>query len=310
MVLVVKAARAAGAGKATGAAGRPGGGRTSGGADAASPRRRTAYRSRTVDAAAGADPDSGSGGGPEEGARPGRFGPRLRRRRALALLLLLAVPLGGFGTWVLYGSPWLRLRNVSVTGTRVLSEADVSRAAAAPEGAPLITVDQAALQDRVRRKLPRVREVVAERSWPHGLTLTVTERRPALVMEKAGDYVEVDSEGVRFATAGKPPKGVPLLVLAPRRAADERYFSSGRLRREAVRATAALPESVRRATRTVRVRSFDDITLELTGERTVRWGSAERGRAKAAALTALMKAAEDATHFDVTAPSAPAASDS
>ncbi len=30
----------------------------------------------------------------------------------------------------------------------------------------------------------------------------------------------------------------------------------------------------------------------------------------AAALTALMKAAEDATHFDVTAPSAPAASDS
>ncbi|MFE9383208.1 cell division protein FtsQ/DivIB [Streptomyces sp. NPDC007025] len=305
----MKAARAAGAGKTTGAAGKPGGGRTSGGA-AAPPRRRTAYRSRTVDAAAGADPDSGSGGGPEERARPGRFGPRLRRRRALALLLLLAVPLGGFGTWVLYGSPWLRLRNVSVTGTRVLSEADVSRAAAAPEGAPLITVDRAALQDRVRRALPRVREVAAERSWPHGLTLTVTERRPALVMEKADDYVEVDSEGVRFATAGKPPKGVPLLVLAPRRAADERYFSSGRLRREAARATAALPESVRRATRTVRVRSFDDITLELTGDRTVRWGSAERGRAKAAALTALMKAAEDATHFDVTAPSAPAASDS
>ncbi|WP_431984392.1 cell division protein FtsQ/DivIB [Streptomyces qinglanensis] len=310
MVPVVKAAGAAGAGKATGAAGRPGGGRASGGAGGMPPRRRTAYRSRTVDAASGAEPDSGSGGGHEERTRPRRFGPRLRRRRALALLLLLAVPLGGFGTWVLYGSPWLRLRNVSVTGTRVLSEADVSRAAAAPEGAPLITVDKAALQDRVRRALPRVREVAAERSWPHGLTLTVTERRPALVMEKAGDYVEVDSEGVRFATVGNPPDGVPLLVLAPRRAADERYFSAGRLRREAARATAALPESVHRATRTVRVRSFDDITLELTGDRTVRWGSAERGRAKAAGLTALMKAAGDATHFDVTAPSAPAASDS
>ncbi|MGP3975217.1 cell division protein FtsQ/DivIB [Streptomyces sp. 8N114] len=246
----------------------------------------------------------------ENPPRPAGLRTRLRWRRILVLLLALAVPLGGFGSWVLYGSPWLRVESVSVTGTRALSDSAVSRAAEVPTGAPLITVDKAAVQRRVRQALPRVREVTAERSWPHGVTLTVTERRPELLLESAGKYREVDSEGVRFATVGKPPKGVPLLVLEPKEPEGERYFSAARLRREAARVTHSLPDSVHRAVRTVTVRSYDDISLELTEGRTVRWGSAELGAAKAKALAALMKAAKNATHFDVTAPSAPAASDS
>lgn len=253
---------------------------------------------------------TGGGGGDEPGSRREGLRAHLPRRRALLLVLALAMTLVGFGSWVLYGSPWLRVENVSVTGTRVLSHADVTRAAAVPLGDPLVGVDKSAVQHRVRAALPRVRDVVAERSWPHGISLTVTERRPALAAESAGKYVEVDARGVRFATVGKQPKGVPLLVLEPRKRASERYFSATRLRQQAARVAASLPPDVHRATRLVRVRSYDDITVELTGDRTVRWGSAERGKAKATALTALLKAAEDATHFDVTAPSAPAASDS
>ncbi|WP_423835585.1 cell division protein FtsQ/DivIB [Streptomyces tubbatahanensis] len=236
------------------------------------------------------------------------LGARVPRRRTLVLALALVLPLGGFGTWVLWGSPWLRAENVSVDGTRALTRSEVTRAAAVPLGEPLISVDKGAVQRRVRAALPRVREVVAERDWPHGITLTVTERRPELAMEKAGKYVEVDAEGVRFATDDKPPKGVPLLAVEPKKEAAERYFSARRLRKEAARVATSLPDAVQDATRLVRVRSYDDITVELAEDRTVRWGSAERGKAKAAALTALLKAAEDATHFDVTVPSAPAAS--
>ena len=46
--------------------------------------------------------------------------------------------------------------------------------------------------------------------------------------------------------------------------------------------------------------------LELSRGRTVVWGSGEKGAAKARALTALMKAAPKARHFDVSAPTAPA----
>ncbi|WP_243086393.1 FtsQ-type POTRA domain-containing protein [Streptomyces sp. 891-h] len=276
---------------------------------------RTAERGRGAGVTVGTRPRprprAGAGGRDRrEPVQPGPSGPRLRRRRLLALLLLIAVVLCGFGSWALYGSPWLRVESVSVTGNRVLTDSEVSRAAAVPTGEPLISVDKAAVQRRVRQELPRVRQVTAERSWPHGIALTVTERRPQLVMESAGNYVEVDSQGVRFATVGKPPKGVPLLVLEPRKPAGKRYFSATRLRREAARVTDALPDSVHRATRSVRVRSYDDISLELTGDRTVRWGSAEHRKAKAEALVALMKAAKDADHFDVSAPSAPAASGS
>jgi cell division protein FtsQ len=226
------------------------------------------------------------------------------------LVLVLAALLGGFGTWALYGSSWLRVESVEVEGNSVLHKREIVRAAAVPKGAPLVTVDKAAVQRRVRAALPRVREVTAVRSWPHGIALTVTERRPRLVMESSGKYVEVDREGVRFGTVGKPPKGVPLLVLEGGGARGAAHFSPARLRREAGRATVALPHSVRRDTRTVRVRSYDNITMELTGGREVRWGSAERGKAKAKSLTALMKAAKGAKHFDVSVPSAPAASDS
>ena len=60
--------------------------------------------------------------------------------------------------------------------------------------------------------------------------------------------------------------------------------------------------------RVVSVASFDAITLELSGGRTVRWGSAEDSDAKAEALRTLFNAAVDARHFDVSAPSVPAAS--
>ncbi|RCG22088.1 hypothetical protein DTL70_16645 [Streptomyces diacarni] len=263
---------------------------------------------RASGSGSGSGPESGHGEQPQGPLRRTGLGARVPRRRTLVLALALALPLGGFGTWVLYGSPWLRAESVSVDGTRALTRSEVTHAAAVPLGEPLISVDKGAVRQRVRAALPRVREVVAERDWPHGITVTVTERRPELVMENAGKYVEVDAEGVRFATDDKPPKGVPLLAVEPKKEAAERYFSARRLRKEAARVATSLPDAVQDATRLVRVRSYDDITVELTEDRTVRWGSAERGKAKAAALTALLKAAKDATHFDVTVPSAPAAS--
>ncbi|MEU0061402.1 cell division protein FtsQ, partial [Streptomyces sp. NPDC006334] len=91
-------------------------------------------------------------------------------------------------------------------------------------------------------------------------------------------------------------------------AASLRRFGEARLVREAVRAAGALPAAVARDARLVKVRSYDDISLDLSGGRTVAWGSAEKGAAKARTLTALMKASPDARHFDVSVPTAPASS--
>jgi len=247
-------------------------------------------------------------------------GPPLARRLRpprLRMIIIIAVGLallGAGSVWLLYGSHWLRVERVTVSGTRVLTPAQVREAADVPVGAPLISVDTDAIEARLRRKLPRIDAVDVVRSWPHGIGLKVTERTPVLLVQKGRNFVEVDDEGVRFATVSQAPKGVPALELSVSRtgsrAASLRRFGEDRLVREAVRVARAIPAAVAKDTRTVTVRSYDDISLKLSGGRTVSWGSSEKAAVKARTLTALMKAAPDARYFDVSVPTAPASAGS
>ncbi|MET7909551.1 FtsQ-type POTRA domain-containing protein [Streptomyces avermitilis] len=242
--------------------------------------------------------------------------PRLRRLphpRTFIILLCAAVLTGAGSVWVLYGSPWLRVERVSVSGTRVLTESQVREAADVSLGSPLISVGIDEIEARLRQKLPRIDSVEVVRSWPHGIGLNVTERTPVLIVENSGNggkYVEVDAKGVRFATVSYAPEGVPVLELAVSRSSALRRFPEPRLVREAVRVAGDLPPAVARDTGTVKVRSYDSISLELSGGRTVMWGSGEKGPAKARTLTALLKASPGARHFDVSVPTAPASSGS
>ncbi|MCQ4205784.1 cell division protein FtsQ/DivIB [Streptomyces longispororuber] len=250
------------------------------------------------------------------GPPPAPRRPRLPGVRTLVVTGVLLVLIGAGGTWLLYGSQWLRVERVTISGTDVLTPAQVRDAAAVPVGSPLISVDTGAIEDRLRRKLPRIDSIDVVRSWPHGIGLKVTERKPVLIVEddrNSGKFVEVDHGGVRFATVDRAPKGVPRLELTPDESgagASLRRFGPDRLVREAVRVAGQLPAAVARDTRTVKVRSYDDIALGLTGGRTVAWGSAEKGAAKAHSLAVLMKAAPKARHFDVSVPTAPASAGS
>ncbi|CAL9548974.1 Cell division protein FtsQ [Streptomyces sp. enrichment culture] len=247
--------------------------------------------------------------GPPRPRRP--RAPRPRTIAALAVALLLA----GAGTgWVLYGSGWLRVEGVPVSGTRVLTPAQVREAAGVPVGDPLISVDTEAIEARLLKKSLRIDAVDVVRSWPDEIRLKVTERTPVLLVRKGRNFVEVDDEGVRFATVSRAPKGVPLLELELSRqgpaAASLRRFGEDRLAREAVRVAGRIPAAVARDTQVVKVRSYDDISLRLRDGRTVVWGSSEEGAEKARALTALMKAEPGARHFDVSVPTAPASAGS
>ncbi|AJE40283.1 cell division protein FtsQ/DivIB [Streptomyces nodosus] len=246
---------------------------------------------------------------PESGSlRPPRAA-RLFRLRMLIILFLVVMATGG-SVWLLYGSSWLRLTRVSVSGTRVMTDAQVREAAGVRLGTPLISLDTDEIEARLRRELPRIDSVEVVRSWPHGIGLNVTERTPVLILASGGKFIEVDKGGVRYATIPQRPKSVPALELTVTRSASLSRFGTTRLVREAARVTRDLPADVARDLRTVKVRSYDAVSLELSGGRTVVWGSSERGRAKAATLAALMKTAPRARHFDVSVPTAPASSGS
>ncbi|MEU5210715.1 FtsQ-type POTRA domain-containing protein [Streptomyces sp. NPDC020742] len=233
---------------------------------------------------------------------------RAPSRRGLIIITAVVTLLGAFGVWAFYGSDWLRLERVTARGTDVLTRREVVAAAHAPMNTPLASVDTDALARRLRDRLPRIKSVDIERSWPHTLGLKVTERTPRLLLQEGGKYVEVDADGVRFATVKAAPRGVPLLEMTVLHA--QGWFGSGRLRRAAVEVAQDLPAGVRKDVHKVRVRSYDSITLELAGGRTVAWGSREQGPEKAKVLTALLKAGRNGRHFDVSVPSAPAVSGS
>ncbi|MFE0643448.1 cell division protein FtsQ/DivIB [Streptomyces sp. NPDC058877] len=240
------------------------------------------------------------------GARNSRF--RVPAPRLLLLLFGLVVLVVG-GIWTLYGSTWFRVEHVKTSGARVLTPAEVEAVAAVPMGAPLVSVDTDGIEARLRKKMPRIDTIEVIRSWPHGIGLKVTERKPVLLVEKGGKFIEVDAGGMQFATVDTAPRGVPRLALDGASSPSLRRFGVDRLLREAVRVRGEVPTEVVRDTRVVRVTSYDSVTLELAGGRTVFWGSGEHGPAKARVLVALMKATPKAGHFDVSAPTAPASSE-
>ncbi|UQX04930.1 FtsQ-type POTRA domain-containing protein [Streptomyces sp. RerS4] len=225
-------------------------------------------------------------------------------------VLAAAVLLAAGGTWVFYGSSWLRVEKVTTSGTEVLTPEQILTAAAVPVGAPMVGVDTEEIASRLRGRLPRIDSVDVVRSWPHGIGLKVTERKPVLLIRKDADFIEVDASGVRFDTVAKAPAGVPVLELSAEHSPSARRFDEARLLREAVGIAGALPEAIAKETLQVKVGSYDSVVLELTKGRTVVWGSGELGDAKGRALTALLKAAPDADHFDVSVPTAPAVSGS
>ncbi|GAA3847557.1 cell division protein FtsQ/DivIB [Streptomyces sedi] len=249
-------------------------------------------------------------GPPPPGERRRRPGWLPRPRVLIAWTALLAV-VGGFGAWALYGSDWLRISRVSVhraEGPEKLTEEQILQAAAVPVGSPMASLDKGAVSGRLRAELPRVDSVDVVRAWPDGVSLKVVERSAVLQEATAEGFAEVDDDGVAFAENAEALEGVPLLELAEADTPSWRRFGEERVRAEAASVLAALPEEVRGELRLVSVASFDSITLELSDGRTVSWGSAEDSDAKAEALRTLFQAAADARHFDVSAPSVPAAS--
>ncbi|QDY76323.1 cell division protein FtsQ/DivIB [Streptomyces qinzhouensis] len=251
----------------------------------------------------------------ERGVRkpsPGPSAPATRRtaripggpRTLLITLAVLALTAGIL--WALYGSSWFRVAEVSASGTRVLTPRQVVDAARVPMGEPLVSVDTDDVEARLKAALPRIDTVDVSRSWPDGITLEVTERRPVLVLEQGARFVEVDEDGVRFATVDRAPGAVPRLRLDTSGSPGLRRFDADRLIAEAVRVRRELPPRTGTELRALVVRSYDDMTAELTRGRTVVWGSPEEGEQKARALIALMKAEPKARRYDVSAPTAPA----
>jgi cell division protein FtsQ len=224
---------------------------------------------------------------------------RYRRRRLAALLIAVVLLVGlGFGARVLlYDAGLFDVEAVEVTGAVTVPEADVLAAAAVATGVPLAAVDTQAVATRVAG-LPPVESVYVGRSWPHTVTVAVTERVPVATVSTAQGPALVDRSGVVYR--GAPAEGLPRLTTTPR-SGDPATLA-------AVAVLTSLPDDLRARVETagasvVAPGAPGQVTLRLAEGKEIRWGTPERDEEKAAALTALLT--QPGTVYDVTSPDLP-----
>ena len=232
------------------------------------------------------------------------------RRRALRTLRLhrLGTALGLLGAaavlvWAVVFSPLLALRagDVTVTGSDgTVQAADVQRIVAAHEGISLVRLDPAAVGREVADSLVRVRTARVTRSWPHGLRVDLTMRRPIAVHEVEQGYEVLDSEAVVLETVPAPPSGLVTIAGQDGAEPDARAVSAvtgvvGSLDAETL---ARVARGSAGAT--------GQVTLVLSDGARVRWGDASESALKARVLKVLLS--QRASVYDVSSPHAPTTS--
>lgn len=217
-----------------------------------------------------------------------------RRRRIIAGIVaavVLAVVAGGI--YLVRFSPAFVVSTVSVQGTHLIGADTVRTTAAVPMGQPVAAVDTQAIAKRVA-SLKQVASVTVSRDWPHGVTIRVTERTAAFQRRAGASYQWVDASGIIFHTAPAAQKG---LITATTSGTDNRIL------RDVATVMGALPASLRGQVTGITATGADSITLRLSGNRTVVWGSAENSELKASVLGPMLTT--KGSVFNVSSPANP-----
>lgn len=231
-----------------------------------------------------------------------RFARRQWARRWLAwryvLVGVLALVLV-FGTvWLVYFSSLLSVQGVQVEGLEKLNEAQVTSAAAVPEGEPLASVDLNRIRTRVEA-LAGVRSADVTRKWPDQVLISVDEREAVAVVEIAGRLRGMDEEGVVFEDYAKAPPELPRVQTGANTGSEAL--------REGALVIGALPQDLVALVDHVEVTTVDEISLALHDGRLVVWGSAAESDVKATVLADLL--GQPAQRYDVSVPGQPTTSD-
>lgn len=229
--------------------------------------------------------------------------PKARRRKrhlltAASAVLALVV---GLLAAVIY-SPVLALDTISVSGTRLLTPAQVQSALEPLRGKPLPQITDEEV-GRLLEPLVQVKSVSAEARPPSGLAVAVRERVPVALVKQGEQYQLVDVDGVELATTADPAS-VSLPVIDG---------GAGTIGQDLFRATAgvlgALPADVLAKLSNASAQSVDAVELKLVDGQTIIWGNASEKELKAKVLEALLKVPADPKNpvrvYDVSVPRHP-----
>ena len=227
----------------------------------------------------------------------GPASPANQRWRAVFFALMAIALVAGLG-WALLESRFFVVRGVQVTGTHLVTPAQVRSAADVRAGVPLIRVNDAAVAHRVER-LRQVQSARVTRDWPDKVLISVTERVPALAVPASQGYDLIDKYGVVVESVSEQPLDTPVLDL-PAGSAQPAALRGNPAVYAAAVVVRELPRYLARKLVSVQAPSSTEVTLRLSGGVSIVWGGTDRAAEKAKELAVLMRT--HARSYDVSAP--------
>jgi cell division protein FtsQ len=196
------------------------------------------------------------------------------------------------------------IRDVKVEGVRASDREQITAALTrAANGMSTLDVDASKLASAVSG-FPAVASVTAHPSFPHGLTVDVTERRPVLVASDGDRQVAVAADGSLLPGLSVDGTSLPVLHV-------DRLPQAGRLDGQALdeaRVIASAPGSLRPLIDGTAVTRDYGIVTTLRGGIDVRFGTGSKANAKWAAAAAVLAdpSVTNLEYVDVQVPSRPA----
>ncbi len=242
---------------------------------------------------------------PKRLRRSGSFALSLSRRtvRRVGIALAIIAVLGGGWLW-LRNSPWVAVERVNITGVQGVNAGPIR---AALKGAAMrestLNVNTAALRAAVA-PFRVVRAVSVKTSFPHGMSIAVSEQLPVAALSEGGAHTAVAADGVVLGPSLLSPSLAAIAAPGP-------APRSGRVQNATVRAEltvlGAAPQVLLGWVEKV-FEGKEGLTVQTHGGLQLYFGDATRPHAKwlAAARVLADSASAGAAYVDVRAPERPA----
>lgn len=196
----------------------------------------------------------------------------------IALLVVVALYVG-----VVFFSPLLAVRKVTVQGTSLIDSGRVEQQLSPLMGTPLARVSE----ERVRELIGTdgaLRGVQVEARPPHELVVTVRERVPIAAVHRDNKYRLVDNDGNTLREVQSMDD-----VQVPLAQVEDEDLSNSSVFRIMSEVLVTLPTSILSEVSEVKAESTSNITLTLKDKVVIQWGTSQDSELKAKVLTKLLE---------------------
>jgi cell division protein FtsQ len=231
--------------------------------------------------------------------------PRTRWRAAFFALAVLGILAGV--AWALLGSRLLVVKSVTVTGTHLVTPAQVLAAADVPLGTSLVGVNAGQVTQRVEA-IRQVASATVAKEWPDHLVIRVRERVPVVAVRMAGGgYDLLDASGVIVRWSPAQPARLPQYLTPltgealqgdPALAAAAAVLTELSPKLSAQVATLGVVQALTGPG--ITPAEAYQVLLTLRDHKTVLWGGTDHAAVKNRELTIVMRG--QGRYFDVSAP--------